>query len=295
MEFEIGQSIKTLREYLGITQKELADGICDQGMISRIEKGNVIPSAYLLYQIAERFGVNINYFIDSSVTKRHEYVQEVFEQLRRFVREKDYESAAEMVRHEKKNPLFATKDSRQFLLWHEGICAYYQDGDLERSISSMEEALEETGTTGKSYSEREFSILNSMAAIYAEHGDNEEAIELYNRLVTQMKRHLYFTDNKVKLRVYYNYAKLLTRERQYERALEMCDLGIETCIRHQLLYLFGNLNYQKGDVLDQLGRHEEAISWMGKAVTAFELLHNEKFAEIVRGEILKVEERKQEQ
>ncbi len=295
MEFEIGQSIKTLREYLCITQKELAEGICDQGMISRIEKGNVIPSAYLLYQIAERFGVNINYFIDSSVTKRHEYVQEVFEQLRRFVREKDYESAAEMVRHEKKNPLFATKDGRQFLLWHEGICAYYQEGDLDQSILLMEEALNETGTTDKSYSEREFSILNSMAAIYAESGQNKKAQELYDRLVANMKRHLYFTDNRIKLRVYYNYAKLLTRQQQYDKALEMCDLGLDTCIKHQLLYLFGNLNYQKGDVLDQTGRPDEALIWMNKAVTAFELLHNEKLAGIVRSEIQKVEGRMQEQ
>jgi len=41
----LGKIIPELRKSLGLTQKQLAESICTQALISRIERGEVMPSA----------------------------------------------------------------------------------------------------------------------------------------------------------------------------------------------------------------------------------------------------------
>ena len=53
----IGNKIKDLRQAVDITQGELADGICTQALISRMEKGDIYPM--LLLSI--RFPINLEW------------------------------------------------------------------------------------------------------------------------------------------------------------------------------------------------------------------------------------------
>ncbi|MBV6684081.1 helix-turn-helix domain-containing protein [Bacillus sp. JRC01] len=73
----IGKKIKELRKAIGITQGELAEGICTQALISRIEKGDIYPSATVLYRISQRLGVDVNYFFEIGSTERHDYIKDV--------------------------------------------------------------------------------------------------------------------------------------------------------------------------------------------------------------------------
>ena len=41
--YEIGQRIRGVRESRGMTQEELADGICSTGTLSKIENGLQVP------------------------------------------------------------------------------------------------------------------------------------------------------------------------------------------------------------------------------------------------------------
>lgn len=49
---------------MGWSQKELAEGVCDQGQISRIEKGTYMPGADLLHALAKKLQVRMDYFFD---------------------------------------------------------------------------------------------------------------------------------------------------------------------------------------------------------------------------------------
>ena len=54
----LGKRIRQLREEKNISQTELGN-LCDieRSNMNRIEAGNTNPSSYLLYQIAEKLGV----------------------------------------------------------------------------------------------------------------------------------------------------------------------------------------------------------------------------------------------
>ena len=54
IQVRIGFLIKGTRKKLGISQRDLADGICSQPMISSIERGDYIPNAILFMQLCGR-------------------------------------------------------------------------------------------------------------------------------------------------------------------------------------------------------------------------------------------------
>lgn len=63
----LSEKFKLKRKELGISQQSLADGICEQSQISKIERGNFIPSADLLYKLSQRLEVTLDYFFNDEI------------------------------------------------------------------------------------------------------------------------------------------------------------------------------------------------------------------------------------
>lgn len=55
----LGARIRSLRKARGMTQKDLAEGICTKSFISQVEKGHAQPALDTLQAIAERLGVTV--------------------------------------------------------------------------------------------------------------------------------------------------------------------------------------------------------------------------------------------
>ncbi len=60
MFINLGEAIKELRQSLGYTQEEFAQGICSQSQISKIEKGEISPYVHTLIQMALKLGWNLD-------------------------------------------------------------------------------------------------------------------------------------------------------------------------------------------------------------------------------------------
>ena len=159
----IGKKIKELRKGARLTQGELSEGICTQALISRIEKGDIYPSATALYQISKRLGVDVNYFFEIGTTPRLDYIKEVERQLRKLRIRLKYEEMMEMVRAEEKNPLFFRDNTNlQLLYWHKGIYKFEIEKNKDEAISILYEALYLTIDKKKIMSEREMEIMLSI-------------------------------------------------------------------------------------------------------------------------------------
>ncbi|MED3872362.1 transcriptional regulator, partial [Priestia megaterium] len=61
---------------------------------------------------------------------------------------------------------------------------------------------------------------------------------------------------------------------------------------HETLYLLGELHYQIGEALCQLGELKEGIAYLEKAITVFEIEQNEAFVTIIKEEMSKYQETK---
>ena len=62
--------LKNRRKELKMSQRELAEGICKQGQISRLENGEFTPGADFLYALSKKLKVSMDYFLMSKLKKR---------------------------------------------------------------------------------------------------------------------------------------------------------------------------------------------------------------------------------
>ncbi len=62
--FQFGTKVKTVRKHRNMSQTELADGLCSQALISRIEKTEVIPNALLLKSICNKLNVSVDWILE---------------------------------------------------------------------------------------------------------------------------------------------------------------------------------------------------------------------------------------
>lgn len=61
----VGKSIKRLREEKNVTQDELAEAVnVSRSMIAQIERDGRVPIITLAAEIADYFGVSIEYFLE---------------------------------------------------------------------------------------------------------------------------------------------------------------------------------------------------------------------------------------
>ncbi|WP_176483687.1 helix-turn-helix domain-containing protein [Bacillus sp. FJAT-45066] len=271
----IGKEIRSLRQSLGISQSELSDGICTQSQISKIEKGEVYPLANTLYFIAERLGVDVNYFYELATVPHLEYVKSVKVQVRKALNTYNYKEVYEIIEGEKKNPLFTNnRKNKQFLLWNEGICLFYMSKNKGRALELMEEALEVTRMTSKLIGKSEIEIINSIGIIHSECSEYHKAIEKFN-LADKHFEKLPFNDNyTIKTKIIYNTSKAFTELKNYTEAITYSEKGIEWCLKNNSIYLLGQLYYHIGYNHSLLENDKIAIIFYKKALTIFELQNN---------------------
>ncbi|MCC5803157.1 helix-turn-helix domain-containing protein [Rossellomorea vietnamensis] len=286
----VGKKIKELRKTSGLSQEDLAQGICTQAQISKIEKGDVFPYASTLYQISQKLGVDVNYFFDIGTTPRLDYVQEVFHQLHIFRRSMKYEDMMDIVRTEIDNPLFLQNNKNlQLLLWHKGIYLYEVKKDLTKSVETLKEAIHLTHHKGKIMLERELEILLALGAIYFKE-DINKALEVFEEIKGHIQLLPHLNDYTIKTRLYYNLARVLTRLNRIEDSNTYCEDAIKWCLHKDSIYLLGELHYHKGYNMELLNKHQLARNYMEKAVIVFELQQQDKYTQLIKSRIKELAE-----
>ncbi|RBP04738.1 helix-turn-helix domain-containing protein [Rossellomorea aquimaris] len=290
MDFSIvGQKIKELRKNIGLSQEELAEGICTQAQISKIEKGDVFPYASTLFLISRKLGVDVNYFFDIGMTPRLDYVLEVGRQLQIARRNMDYKEMKEVVTAEEENPLFFNNNRNlQLLKWHKGIYQFELDKDLEKAEATLRKSISLTHTTDKIWTEREIEILLTIGVMYFEEGIFERASEIYQEVKSHIEALPHLTDYTIKTRLYYNIARVLTRLGDIDQSTKYCKDAIDWCILKDNMYLLGELHYHIGYNYELQGKLAEAEKYMQKALIVFELQGDDKFIQYIRRKIEKL-------
>ena len=257
---------------VGLTQGDLAEGICTQALISRIEKGDIYPSATALYQIAVKLGVDINYFFEIGTTPRLDYIREVERQLKYFRNTWDYKGMMEVVKMEEKNPLFYKDNEKlQLLYWHKAIYLHEEKKEFESAITLLHKAYHLTANTKKAMSEIEMQILSSTGTIHAAHEQYDEALDYYHQVENAMKTTEQLHDKVIKTKLFYMIARVLTRCGRLEESTDYCLKAIKWCFAEELLWGIGELHYQIGYNYELMNDVENALFYLQRAFHMFEL------------------------
>ncbi|WP_078579063.1 helix-turn-helix domain-containing protein [Salipaludibacillus agaradhaerens] len=281
----IGENIKMYREKAGMSQTDLADGICSQAQISRIEKGEVIPLSTTLYQIAKKLEIDINDFFNMAHYKRFDYINEVKNEIRKSIRLKDYRTVYDIVNSEKRNAVFSSLEHQQFLMWHEGISSYYLKKGFRRSLDVLLKSLQLTRSKEKTlYSATEIEILNSIGIIFNEEGELTLSVQYYEQALREMHKCQKKMD-LTKIRVYYGLTKSLTALGRHRDSFAYAQNGIRLCAQLESLYLLGELHFQAGMNCFHMKQLKKSGVHLYKAQLTFEIMDNDEYVEIIKANI----------
>ncbi|MEW4328459.1 helix-turn-helix domain-containing protein [Rossellomorea marisflavi] len=287
----IGWKIKHIREWLKISQKDLCEGICSQAYISMVEKGDKNISADILFRLAQRLGVNISYFFDYFETKRDDYIQLTMENIRMEIKNRNYEQVLRILTIEKKNPIFFYNTQvEQFFLWNEAICLYQINGDLSGAVNLLDQSLAMSRTADKGMSERSLEILISKA-IFLTETNITDSINLFESIIKSLHKHPWVSDKKIPIKIYYNYARILTKEKNYQYSIDLCMKAIKLNERFDLNYLLGELYFQQA--LNYKKNHEMELSkeFYHKAYMILTLREDKEGLRILKDNFLEYDEK----
>ncbi|WP_280770741.1 helix-turn-helix domain-containing protein [Salipaludibacillus daqingensis] len=294
MDFQIGHKIKELRTFFNISQSELSKGICTQALISQIESGETLPSAEILYHISTRLGTDMNFFFTITETPSQDYARLVLEDLDNAVRHTKYEEVLSIVKVEKKNPLFQQHPQlQQTLLWREAICTFHLHLDLDKALMLIDQALDLRETTNKNLSVEEMKILNSKAILLSQSKQTKEANRIIDRLLEDIKTSPLLKNPRIAINICYNGSKISVLQGKITEAIKRAEQGIKLCLKHEELYLLGELFYQNGQSLylksDENGT--ASIKLMEDALWIFDRTENKPFYDLVEEEINHISEK----
>ncbi|AZB44638.1 XRE family transcriptional regulator [Bacillus sp. FJAT-42376] len=270
---KIGKEIYFLRKTIGMSQKELAAGICSQAQISKIERGDVYPYAPTLYLIGQRLGVDINYFFHVALTSNYHYVKEAESHFTTLRREEKYEEILNFAEAEKKNPLYRTSRSyQQLIMWHEAIGLFNLTGKQRETLAMLDDAISLTSSTSKIMTEREMEIFNTKCVFLLDMQDYESLLQHHQTILQHLERAPSLSDKTLKTRIYFNCAKARSKLGHHKDSIQLCQKGIQWCFSADSLYLLPELHYWMGRNYEALQDSVKAIQYLKKAGYYFKLL-----------------------
>ncbi|WP_409295864.1 helix-turn-helix domain-containing protein [Peribacillus sp. SCS-26] len=279
----LGESIYNIRVKLNISQKELADGICSQSQISKIESGMISPYVHTLIKISKKLGINPAFFLNQIYKDQFEFVDHSKKLVREAIHHKEYKEVKRLLKSLDRHPSFKDIEEKQFIMWHQGIITYYLDKDFHKSIDLLSNASKMKESFR--HSEQDIQVLNSLAIIYSEEKQVEKAKENFELALKTYKNSLLVTDTSIYIRICYNSSKFLFSLNKYSDALTYCDRGIEHCKQFHSTFLLGELLYQKGSTLIKLNDKENGIKFLEQACVLFQVLDRSDYLNIVQAEL----------
>lgn len=229
----IADKLKTKRKEYGLSQSELAEGICEQSQISKIERGNYMPTAILLHKLAVRLNVTIDYFFDEQI----ESVSNLKEFIRlstKLLEDRNYKDLEYLYNLEKEKQSFLSLDEEVYLTWVHTIILFYTYNERDKAISLLEKAMTSVSEKHSVY----LKILNTLANFYSLVGRDEEYERNYQKL-TQLYSEKDFDSQEFLfgyIRTRYNYAHHLLAKGRTLQAIQIAIETIEVCKEYETSY-----------------------------------------------------------
>lgn len=241
----IGELIRQRRLELGLKQCELCEGICEPVTMSRLESGKQTPGSNKLRMLMQRLGLPEERYY-ALVSKNELRISELQTEI--VSSNVLHDSLRGLEKIEELEAIAEPNDNqvRQFILRSRAILGKLVDGKVEpylpeEKLEMLSEAIRLTSPyfdidhIGKRlYCVDEVKVINQIAGVYSEQGNNEQALQIYVQLIDYIKQHFQNVKQSGGLLplVSYNYARELDLDGQYEKAIEIAKLGWEACVQY---------------------------------------------------------------
>jgi transcriptional regulator with XRE-family HTH domain len=267
-ELFLGEYIKQRRLDLGLTQAQLCEGICESITISRLENGKQTPSRHCINALLQRLGLPDDRYVALLSKNEMEISALQKEIISCNVRHETEQGLAHIAQLES---LCDPDDGilQQFilrskvLLGKPGGEAYTPDEKQElllRAIRLTVPRFDLKKIEHNLYSVDEVKVINQLADVSSKRGQHKRAIDIYRQLLRYVQSHFQnmLRSNGLLPLIAYNYARELDLDKQYEKSIEIAELGRKSCVQYGYYQMLPDLFAIKAECYYFLGQEQQS-------------------------------------
>ncbi|MCD7944880.1 MAG: helix-turn-helix domain-containing protein [Clostridia bacterium] len=287
----LGDTIRSLRKRAGITQEELADGICSPVSVSRIENGLQMPSGYVLDALLSRLGTS-TYGLCGVYYKTDR--QLLFERAARDVTELIRVGEIEKAKEKfgaLSEPTSDDSISLQTYLFIRASILYYEKADDEDVTGIAKHALSLTRPgfdfddfRGVPLTVEEANILCLIMASFSERGEKVKAIRLGEELIRSLRKNeSSIGEFRVMLiNTAFLLSQILESMGRYAEALSYCETAESLSIHNAEQVLLPNIEFMRAVLMHDGGDDVECLRILKTVIPYMDLIKMRADAERAR-------------
>lgn len=279
----LGSVIYDKRRSLNLTQNDLANGVCNQNTISKMEKHNMTPQIDVLIKICHRLDLSLNdVFSDFSSDSKQEqiFVLDLIEKNVLLNNLSEIDAKLSLVKAD-----INSKDMAQFS-FIEGILRFWQD-DLERSSFELDKVIKETKVDNDNIYTLMAYLVKSMIYLKQNHPDMSA---YYCQTIADSLQENLNIANAQGIEILFlckTLGTIYTELNETDAAIEISKRGIEYANEKHLSYFIDELNYNIALALKQKGDNDKEFQKYQKiAYYSAISLNHESFQKKVEKELL---------
>ena len=272
----LASRLKERRKALKMSQKELAEGICKQGQISRIENGEYTPGSELLYALSRKLRVSMNYFFDEQVQDEKNERENFRLVAENFISQRDYSSLKYLYNLESKSSSHLSLSDKMYLEWIQTLVLFYCDNNKLEAVSKLEKLIKEKNISEINY----LRFSNTLFNFYYDIDDLNQFNEIRDNLEKRVNNLIIHTIEELELSIKFNYniSRYLWLQNNVEDALNKISETIRICKRYRSNYLLADLYLLLGNASASFGNIDEVRDYYTKAKFLYNLDGNQEMS-----------------
>lgn len=292
---KLGAAIQYFREIHQVSQSKLCKGLCSVATLSRIESGERDVDALLLETLLERLGKTPNQF-ELILTDFDYKTYQKREQIKRLIDTRETEAASALLASYKKMAFSKASVHKQFVVRCKALLNELQGGSIQETIELLKKAISYTVPDFKHYRIQEYYLSNSELNIIIdiiqrliELDPKNQDKELLFQVLDYLDEHDSLEkNNRLYPKVAILACRLLMKEKNYDKALEICEKGLERNKGSRMLDYLGELYLIKAQTIEAIqkalkdGKAEVCIDEYLKSYYVFSFCEEKVAAEEIR-------------
>ena len=265
MKYNISNLIKTYRKKRGLTQSELARGICTQAIISKIENSDTTPSMEIFFLLCERLEIPTNEILkvlefDLTIDKKEYFFSEEFQEV---YYKKDYHTINNII----ENLIIydeLNSEEKIYYRWLQIILDFYLYNYKSKAVKELEIMINEGIENLKLYDR----IIQSLAIMYYDINDLENSL----KLLLQIEDNI-LTSNSIKFRItgLYYLSRNYRNKKEYFKSLDYNSKALDYLISQESMFYLGELLLEQAELMFLEGLEHEALQSCNRAISIFEI------------------------
>lgn len=246
--YSCGEAIRRARMHYGLTQEELAYGVCAVSSLSKIENGKQVPHYLTFEALMQKMGEpceSVPYYITAADLSRRRILQDIEQDI--------WRGDAESLKHNfdcyRQSTVSENLLEYQWTCLIEQLLLFWGDGETERIREETAHIVEmtlpefrERLRPGTRHTHCELVSILLVGVCEQRLGNYEQAAEIYRHL----RQYVRFVScdrwlDDLNDRICYHMSRLLSEKRDPKGSARLCRKGIENCLKREKYHMAARL------------------------------------------------------